>query len=85
LVLVLQWLAHRHTAVERSTESQDDSPSAKSTATATKFSATQRKPEEVVDDVTDTIRTTVEGGNTPPPPPLADIELIVGVIRTFCW
>lgn len=39
----------------------------------------------MLDDVTDTVRTAVEGGSEAPPPPLADIELIVGIIRTFCW
>jgi hypothetical protein len=39
----------------------------------------------MVDQAVDAIRKTVEGGDAPPPPPLADIELVVGVIRTFCW
>lgn len=84
MVLILQWLAHRHTASIDTVTSQDESPSAKSAATATR-SKTALKREEVVDNVADTIRMTVEGGNGPPLPPLADIELVVGVIRTFCW
>jgi hypothetical protein len=51
----------------------------------TRSKAEHRKPEEVVDMVTDTVRTTVEGNAALPHPPLADIEFIVGIARTFCW
>jgi hypothetical protein len=85
LVLILQWLAHRHTSITNTTGTQEPPSSAKSTATATRTKAAQRQPEEMVDQAVDAIRKTVEGGDAPPPPPLADIELVVGVIRTFCW
>lgn len=85
MVLILQWLAHRHTAVAKTARPKDESALGTSTATATRSRAAQRKPEEVIDDVADTIRKTVEGGDATPPPPLADIEFVVGVIRTFCW
>ena len=85
LVLILQWLAHRHTAVKVKSNDYDGALVGQTTARASRSKAEHRKAEEMVDTISSSVREAVEGGANPPPPPLADIELVVGIARTFCW
>jgi hypothetical protein len=86
LVLVLQWLSHRQTKGTDDSASEDDrDSSAQSSGRQSRSTrSTSRKAEELVDQVVKPAYEAVreEGG---PKAPLADIELGVGLARTFCW
>ena len=89
LVLVLQWLSHRHAQPStRSTsgpspKSQETGRSSAMNGAGIRTRATS-KLEAVTDDAIKPLATAMQETSSGPSG-LADIELIVGVARTFCW
>lgn len=89
LVLVLQWLSHRHGPTEE-TQSLHSSPDNFETAhsSAVEGSRIKTRAASKVEALVDEAMKPLSGAikeTSPGPAGLADMELIVGLIRTFCW
>ena len=89
LVLVLQWLSHRHgTPPESRTSKVDGNTKDSGHSTATDGGSIRTrvtaKAEAVTENVTIPLTTALTEAASGPSG-LADIELMVGLARTFCW